>query len=97
MGASAEVIEQYMHQASSDEVFDVWPDNWVAVGLFLDMGARWHTSKQQDGEIISVMPTGLVYSELDALMRIRGIKDSNEEFNRLRIMEAAALKEMGSA
>ncbi|TKD32591.1 hypothetical protein FCG41_21925 [Azotobacter chroococcum] len=73
--------------AGSDE-FGIWPDNWQAVGVFLDMDTQWRVGMAG--------PVGLDYGALEPVMRMRGIKkrDRQDVFAAVRIMEAEALRVM---
>lgn len=67
---------------------EVWPDNWDVVGLFTSVGTQWRTG--------FAGATGLDYSVLPAVLRLRGLKRSTwpDLFDDLRVMEAEALSAM---
>lgn len=66
----------------------MWPDNWMALSVFLDMDTQWRVG--------AVGPTGLDYSALEPVMRLQGVRkrDRQDIFAAVRVMEAEALKVM---
>ncbi|MNP53219.1 hypothetical protein D3C76_1476760 [compost metagenome] len=71
----------------SDE-FEVWPDNWQALGVFMSMGTQWRTGMTG--------ATGLDYGVLPDVMRLRGVPkaDRAEVFDWIMLMEREALGQM---
>ncbi len=71
----------------SDE-FEIWPDNWLAVEVFISMGTQWRTGMAG--------PTGLDYGVLRDVMALRRVPRSehSELFDWLRLMEGEALDQM---
>lgn len=71
----------------SDE-FEIWPDNWQTVEVFISMGTQWRTGM--------VGPTGLDYGVLSDVMRLRGVPKAEraEVFDWIRMMEGEALDQM---
>jgi hypothetical protein len=71
----------------SDE-FEVWPDNWQALDVFMSMGTQWRTGVAG--------ATGLDYGVLPDVMRLRGVPKSDrpEVFDWIRLMEGEALGQM---
>lgn len=74
----------------SDE-FEIWPDNWLAVEVFISMGTQWRTGMAG--------PTGLDYGVLRDVMTLRRVPkaDQPELFDWLRLMEGEALSQMREA
>lgn len=74
-----------------EDVIDVWPDNFNAFVVFQTMRTQWRIGMGQC--------TGLDYSALPEVWRRLKIpiKDRDEVFQQVRIMEEAALEEMYSA
>jgi hypothetical protein len=74
----------------SDE-FEIWPDNWLAVEVFISMGTQWRTGMAG--------PTGLDYGVLRDVMTLRRVPRSEqpELFDWLRLMEGEALGQMREA
>lgn len=66
----------------------MWPDNWQALDVFVALQTQWRFSQ--------IGPTGLDYSALGAVMRLRGVKkrDRADTFEAIRIMESEALDVM---
>lgn len=71
----------------SDE-FEIWPDNWLPVEVFISMGTQWRTGMGG--------ATGLDYGVLPDVMRLRGVPkaDRAEVFDWVRLMEGEALSQM---
>ncbi|MCY1185552.1 hypothetical protein D9M68_1005080 [compost metagenome] len=68
--------------------FEVWPDNWAAVDVFIAMGTQWRAGANG--------PTGLDYPSLESVFRLQGVRRLEREdiFAAVRIMEGEALKVM---
>lgn len=64
--------------------FEVWPENWPAFCLFMDMQTQWRMGMD--------MPTGLDYTALVALMDVHEVADRKAMLADVQVMEAAALK-----
>lgn len=65
--------------------FEVWPENWPAVELFMAAATQWrHGGKG---------PTGLDYTAVEALMRLRRVakRDRADLLADVQIMERASL------
>ena len=63
--------------------FEVFPENWSAVEMFLRLQTQWN-----------VIPGGFVglnYQSIDLCFKMYGIKDRRDLFECLQTMEAAAL------
>ena len=71
----------------SDE-FEIWPDNWLPVEVFISMGTQWRTGMAG--------PTGLDYGVLPDVMPLRGVPKAEraEVFDWIRMMEGEALDQM---
>ena len=67
---------------------EVWPDNVLAVAVFVSMGTQWRCAGSG--------PYGLDYNVLPTVMRYVGVKaeDEQEVFDDLRVLEDAALGKM---
>lgn len=66
--------------------FGVLAENWQAVNAFLACATQWRHNK--DG-----VPIGLRYEGVEVVLRRRAVEDLDDGFERIRIMEAAAVKE----
>ncbi|WP_194206807.1 DUF1799 domain-containing protein [Superficieibacter sp. 1612_C1] len=67
-----------------ETVIEVWPDVWPSFLVFQSAGTQWRTGM---GGV-----TGLDYSVLPWLMKVRGIENEATALNDIRIMESAALR-----
>ncbi len=76
-----------MAEASGPPV-EVWPDNLIAVNVFIAMSTQWRTGYAG--------PTGLDYAALPAVLRLTGVPAAERAgvFDALRAMEDAALETM---
>ena len=72
-------------QASSED-FEVWPENWDAVLMFLRISTQWRTSMGG--------PIGLDYGALEWLFRLYEVKEPRSLLEDLQVMEGAALTAM---
>jgi hypothetical protein len=72
-------------QASSDD-FEVWPENWDAVLMFLRISTQWRTSMGG--------PIGLDYGALEWLFRLYEVTEPRSLLEDLQVMEGAALTAM---
>lgn len=70
--------------ASADEDFEVWPENWEVVQMFLRCQTQWRTTGM--GGVI-----GFDYGAVAWLFRLHGVKDQRALLEDLQIMEAAVL------
>lgn len=65
--------------------FELFPENWPAFCVFVGCSTQWRMS---DGQ-----PVGLDYPAVESVMRVYGVDDARENFERIRILESAALAE----
>ena len=70
------------------EDFEVWDENWEAMMMFLRMQTQWNVS--MNGLI------GLNYQALETLIRLYHVKEPVELFERVQVIERAALVKMNS-
>jgi ABC-type thiamine transport system substrate-binding protein len=66
-----------------DDDFDVWPDNWAAVEMFLRVQTQWRTT--MSGVL------GLDYGVLAWVFKLYAVEDERSMLEDLQIMEAAAM------
>jgi len=78
---AVEHVEQW--QQSKD--FEVWPENWPVVLLFLDLATQWTIVATMSG----AMTTGLRYDGVLAYFRLRG--ERPRYMDDLQAMESAAV------
>jgi len=94
MGAPDDVIEAYTQEKSESDVFAVFPENWQALAVFKTLGSQWHYKMIYTEAGMISMPCGLIYTSVESVMRMQGADDTNDMFERIRIMESAALEAM---
>lgn len=70
------------------ENFEVWDENWEAMMMFLRMQTQWNVS--MNGLV------GLNYQALETLIRLYHVKEPVELFERVQVIERAALVKMNS-
>lgn len=87
MGAAPEIAEAVKGTSPTLD-FEVWPENWPVVQLFMRLQTQWVTTV---GGVV-----GLHYPSVDFLFRIEGIENQREMLAELQIMEVAALEIMNT-
>lgn len=83
--ARAQIAQQ--RAARAPVAFDVYPENWDAVRLFLGLQTQWRVGPM--GGLV-----GLDYPGVEAAMRMARVKDRAQLFEQLQTMEFAALEAM---
>jgi hypothetical protein len=70
--------------------FEVWPDNWPTVSVFVAMSTQWNCA----AGMTAVVRLGLRYEALSTVMTCLAIDGGqhSEIFGGLRLMESAALE-----
>lgn len=81
-GAPEDVIAE-LEQAQKVEDFEVWPDCWPAVQLFLRLQTQWRVTQ---GAFV-----GLDYSAARWIFDLYAPDDYKETFEQLVVIEHAAL------
>ena len=82
LGFTDEQIDAELGPA--EKAFPVWPENWPAVQAFLSVQTQWAIG-------MSGGPTGLDYARVRAGLELAGVEATPELFQKLRILESAAL------
>ena len=82
--ADAKAFGLVMPELETPKDFEVWPDNWPAVEMFLRCQTQWRTT--------SAGVCGLDYSAVEWLFRLYEVKDQPAVLEDLQVMEAAAIK-----
>lgn len=82
LNAPAEIIQQLIDEQAQED-FEVWPENWDYVEMFLRVGTQWRTGMGG--------PTGLDYTAVLAVIDLYQVEDRRAMFEALGVMEAAAL------
>jgi len=87
----------------ADPLFEVWPENWPALELFLDCSTQWRCVAMPEGTagMVSaiwsrIVRTGLDYTAVRSALMMRRVpvKWQGELLDDLQAMEYAALDEM---
>jgi hypothetical protein len=86
------VIAEYQKRAGS-EAFEVWPENWPVVDLFLALGSQWRFAGMESQRV------GIDYGAVPATMDLLGVPASKRQlwFAWIRQMERAALEVFAAA
>jgi len=97
LGFSAGAIERWTRKAlarikPAEAVFDVHPDNVLAVRLLLAMQTQWNTIAASTWSSAFAVATGLKYEVLETTARLSGLGEiSPDDFLRVRVLEAEIL------
>ncbi len=85
LGAPEEIIQELEdHQRGED--FEVWPENWQCLEIFLKLQTQWRTTQ---GVFV-----GLDYSAVKWIFDVYGVEDHKEMLDSLMIIEWSALTVM---
>ncbi|MFP4146590.1 MAG: DUF1799 domain-containing protein [Halorhodospira sp.] len=71
---------------ATEESYEVWPENQEAYVLFQRCLTQWRVGQDQ--------AIGLDYTGVEAVLRILEVEDWQDAFDRLQVMEHAALSAM---
>lgn len=82
-GMTRDQVADFVGPGSGD--FEVFPENWDAVQVFMACATQWRVSDHR--------AVGLDYNGLLAVMQLRDTQERRDTFERVRILESAALKE----
>ena len=79
---------------SAETAFEVYPENWEAVRVFVAMTTQWRMTGIAGFGGASMLHTGLDYSALEPVFRMLGVKRRRRAalFQQIRVMEEAALE-----
>lgn len=78
--------------AAPDEAFVVFPDNVLAVRLFMALATQWRIISLSTMSSAQLIQTGLDYQVVETTARLSGLGEiAADDFGRLQIMEAEAL------
>jgi hypothetical protein len=78
----------------ADRDFEVYPENWKAVQVFLAMSTQWRTAAFSTMAGARLVHLGLDYNALEPVLRLLCIRQPKRRaaiFQKLRVMEEAAL------
>ena len=73
-----------MRKARKNQDFEVWPENWPAVEMFLRCQTQWRTTMAG--------VCGLDYAAVQWLFRLYEVKDQPAVLESLQVMEAMAIR-----
>jgi hypothetical protein len=92
-GARPADLEIAASQAA-DAAFEVYPENWEAVRVFVAMTTQWRMTGIAGFGGASMLHTGLDYSSLEPVLRLLDVKRKRRAalFQQIRVMEEAALE-----
>ena len=82
--ADAKAFGLALPEPDAPERFEVWPDNWPAVEMFLRCQTQWRTTASG--------VCGLDYSAVEWLFRLYEVEEPATVLENLQVMEAAAVK-----
>ena len=82
--ADAKAFGLALPEPDALEDFEVWPDNWPAVEMFLRCQTQWRPT--MSGVV------GLDYTAVLAVFRLYEVEDQQAVLEDLQVMEAAAVK-----
>jgi hypothetical protein len=68
--------------------FEVWPENWPAVRLFIRCQTQWRTDNGHR--------TGLIYSELIAIASLYSVENLGQVVEDVQVIEAEILSQGAS-
>lgn len=79
-----------MREATEVKPFEIWPENWETVEMFMELQTQWIYAGMG-------VPIGIPVPAMKALFDIRGIPRAkrHEALRDLQVMEYAALKVLG--
>ena len=86
LGAPAEIIEQ-MQSKEEAQAFEVWPEHWDVMHLFLRCSTQWVVSSA--GDIV-----GLNYSGVKVLLDLEFRENQKDVFFDLQVIEMQVIKTM---
>lgn len=71
------------------DVIDIWPDNWLAWKVWVELENRWRVISGLNGDRLQ----GLDAAQIESTLRLMGVKPKKRRrvFTELREMEDAAL------
>lgn len=82
--ADAAAFGVVLPEPDAPEDFEIWPENWPAVEMFLRCQTQWRTTMAG--------VCGLDYTAVLAVFRLYEVEDQPTVLENLQVMEAAAVK-----
>jgi hypothetical protein len=90
--AQVRAAQRKFERGAADPVFLVHADNTIAVQLFMALATQWRVITLSTWAKASTLRMGLDYAVVEATARLEGLVVGPNDFRRLRVMEAEALK-----
>lgn len=78
-------------------MLEIWDINAMALRVFLDMTTQWRVTSLATIERAVLRRTGLDYSALEGVMRLRRVRKRRRVFEQVRVLEAAAIEAFDEA
>ena len=88
MGAPEEVIRARTRPGH----FTVWPENWKAFEIFAACATQWRETLIVGPRGAHLIPQGLDYTGVEAVMRMLGVRNRKRIFTQIRDFERGALE-----
>ena len=85
LGLPAEAVAELIGSQTTKE-FEVWPENWPALELFMRCQTQWHW--RPDGR-----RGGLIYSELIGMGRLLSVKNLEQVMEDVQVIEIEVLNQ----
>jgi hypothetical protein len=97
-GTPQEFIDEMiasMQPADVDDDYEIWPENWDVMQIFLSMNADWSIAVGMSG----IAYNGIKTTAIESAFNIFRITNKNrlEYFEKIKIMERAALPLLNAA
>ena len=84
LGLTAEAVADLLG-LQAPEHFEVWPENWAALDLFLRCQTQWRTDNGQR--------VGLIYSELITIGSLYSVENLGKVVEDVQVIEAEILNQ----
>jgi hypothetical protein len=97
LGLADEIAEAPRESDVEEERYEIWPDNWPTLRLFLRLHSKWNIVAAPDGELVR---TGIWWPNIEGILRnTNGIARRKwpEVIADLEAMEDAAMRVMNAA
>jgi hypothetical protein len=87
-GIPLELLQEAV--GNPQESFEIWPENNIALGIFLRCTTQFRYRRNGEREQIC----GIDYSALESILRIHSIENAPEVFEDIRAMELAIVEKI---
>lgn len=89
MRSDAAAFGLEMPEPEAPEQFPVLEENWEALEVFSMCDTQWRRAGME------AQPVGLDYTAVEAVLRMQGVADTRDCFDRVRLIERGALAQLG--